>query len=135
MIDEALAVAAEQVADRWSLLIVAALLEGPRRFSDLQAELDGIAPNTLSSRLSQLEREELVVATPYQQRPERYAYELTDAGRELQDVVRALRGWAASRRGEGPPRHETCGQPLRLDWFCAHCGHRSAAPGEETVHL
>ena len=55
-----LADALDAVGDRWTLLIVAALLEGPRRFGDLQAEVGGIAPNVLTSRLRALERERLV---------------------------------------------------------------------------
>ena len=46
-----LADALASVGDRWTLLIVATLLDGPRRFGELQKELDGIAPNVLSSRL------------------------------------------------------------------------------------
>ena len=61
--------ALERVGDRWSLLIVEALLDGPRRFSELGEALPGIAPNILTDRLRRLEREGIVVATPYQQRP------------------------------------------------------------------
>lgn len=136
MVDEELAGAAERVADRWSLLIVAALLgQSPQRFSDLQGALEGIAPNTLSSRLSQLEADGLVVATPYQDRPERFAYALTDAGRELEQVVRALRGWAARRRDGAPPRHEPCGAEVELRWWCARCGRVVAEPDSGLAYL
>src|SRR5213596_1736577 len=50
------------VGDRWTLLLVAALLDGPRRFNELQEEVQGIAPNVLTQRLRQLERNALVVA-------------------------------------------------------------------------
>ena len=47
-----LADALARVGDRWTLLVVAALLDGPKRFNELQEELEGIAPNVLSSRSS-----------------------------------------------------------------------------------
>ena len=68
-LDEAVA----RVGDRWTLLLVQALLEGPRRFNDLAAALPGIAPNVLSQRLKHLEREAVVVSQPYSRRPPRFA--------------------------------------------------------------
>src|SRR4051812_46854435 len=61
----ALELALERVGERWSLLIVEALLEGPRRFNELQDMVGGIAPNILTDRLRRLEREGVVVARPY----------------------------------------------------------------------
>src|SRR5215217_9577834 len=71
-----LAAALDSVGDRWTLLIVEALLEGPRRFGDLQEELPRIAPNVLTKRLRRLEAEGLVLAQPYSERPQRFIYEL-----------------------------------------------------------
>ena len=68
------------MGDRWTLLIVEALLDGPRRFGDLQQGLGGIAPNVLSQRLRRLEAEDLVVAQPYSERPRRFVYELSARG-------------------------------------------------------
>jgi DNA-binding HxlR family transcriptional regulator len=56
--------AAARVGDRWSLLVVHALLGGPRRFNDLLADVPGLASNILSQRLRHLERQGVVVATP-----------------------------------------------------------------------
>ncbi|MGH9191931.1 MAG: winged helix-turn-helix transcriptional regulator, partial [Acidimicrobiales bacterium] len=95
---DALAEAAERIGDRWSLLVVAALLSGPRRFGDLLADLDGIAPNILSNRLARLESEGLVVGEPYSRRPVRHAYRLTAAGADLAGALRMLAQWAASHR-------------------------------------
>jgi len=81
--DSPLAEAVGRVGDRWSLLLVDALLDGPRRFGDLQAAVAGVAPNVLSRRLKDLVAEGVVVATPYQQRPPRFEYDLTAAGRDL----------------------------------------------------
>jgi DNA-binding HxlR family transcriptional regulator len=119
----ALREALEAVGDRWKLLLIAALLEGPRRFADLERELTGIAPNVLSSRLRALEEDGLVVARPYSERPPRYSYELTDAARGLAAPLRLLAGWGASRRGGAAdvPRHSACGTPLEAGWFCPTC--------------
>ena len=95
---DALAEAAERIGDRWSLLVVAALLPGPRRFGDLLADLDGIAPNILSKRLARLEAEGLVVGEPYSRRPVRHTYRLTAAGADLAGALRMLAQWAASHR-------------------------------------
>jgi len=95
-----LATALERLGDRWSLQVVASMLSGPKRFGELSAALDGIAPNVLTARLRQLERDGLVIATPYSRRPLRLAYAVTDAGRELSDAISLLAAWAARQRGE-----------------------------------
>ncbi|MBV9048809.1 MAG: helix-turn-helix transcriptional regulator, partial [Solirubrobacterales bacterium] len=96
----ALADALAAVGDRWTLLLVAALLDGPRRFGELQEEVQGIAPNVLSQRLRQLERNALIVARAYSERPPRFVYELSSAGHELAGALRLLAGWGA-RNAEG----------------------------------
>ncbi len=131
LMDDALVRATEQVGDRWRLQVVAALLDGPLRFTDLAARLEGIAPNTLSARLSDLERDGLVVSIPYQQRPERFSYDLTDEGRDLRDVVAALRGWHGRRRSGAAPRHEACGSELDVRWYCPSCRRAVSDPGED----
>ena len=100
-----------RVGDRWSLLVVQALLVGPRRFNELQAELMGIAPNVLAARLRQLEGDGLVVATPYSERPVRYAYELTADGA-------ALAGAPAEAE---PVVHQACGTAAEPRWWCPTC--------------
>ena len=60
--------AAELAGDRWVLLLVAALADGPRRFGDLAADVEGIAPNVLTDRLRRMESRGLVTAAAYQQR-------------------------------------------------------------------
>src|SRR5271167_2969355 len=83
----ALADALGAIGDRWTLLLISVLLDGPRRFRELQEEVPGIAPNVLTQRLRQLERNALLVARPYSERPPRFVYELSDAGRELAGVL------------------------------------------------
>jgi DNA-binding HxlR family transcriptional regulator len=116
-LEEALA----SVGDRWTLLVVAALLDGPRRFGDLQRALPGIAPNVLSARLRHLEEQGLAVAQPYSKRPPRYVYELTSSGADLAGPLRLLADWGARHRDADPPRHDACGTPLEARWYCPTC--------------
>src|SRR6478736_6346506 len=90
-----LAEALARVGDRWTLLVVEALLPGPRRFSELLEQIPGIAANILSDRLKRLEREGLLVARPYSERPPRAAYQLTAEGRELAGALRLLASWGS----------------------------------------
>ena len=109
-----LAAALDSVGDRWTLLLIEALLDGPRRFGDLQTAVAGIAPNVLTQRLRRLEGEGLVFAQPYSERPQRFVYELTAAGHELAGALRLLADWGARHREGGePPRHDACGTPGR----------------------
>jgi DNA-binding HxlR family transcriptional regulator len=114
--------ALDRVGDRWSLLLVDALLAGGRRFGELRDELPGLAPNILTERLRRLEREGIVVATPYSTRPPRMEYSLTGDGRDLASALRLLADWG-SRRGERgePLRHDRCGTPLEARWYCPTC--------------
>ena len=116
-----LADALARVGDRWTLLVVAALLDGPKRFNELQDELDGIAPNVLSARLKRLSEEALVVAQPYTSRPPRLVYELSASGRELAGALRLLADWGARAGGAEPYRHEPCGTALEARWYCPAC--------------
>jgi DNA-binding HxlR family transcriptional regulator len=117
-----LADALARVGDRWTLLIVAALLSGEKRFNELQDELDGIAPNVLSSRLKALVEQALVVSRPYSERPPRFVYELSASGRELAGALRLLADWGA-RGGGGTDhvRHSSCGAALEARWWCPAC--------------
>jgi DNA-binding HxlR family transcriptional regulator len=91
----ALDAALAALGDRWSLLVVDALLAGPRRFGELQEAITGIAPNVLTARLRSLEEHGVLVAEPYSQRPLRYRYELTARGEELAEPLRLLSAWGA----------------------------------------
>ena len=120
--DSPLAAALERVGDRWSLLLVEALLPGPRRFNELSEAVSGIAPNILADRLRRLESERVVSATPYSERPPRFAYALTDEGQELAGALRLLADWGSrvSRESE-PLRHAACGTPVEARWYCPTC--------------
>jgi DNA-binding HxlR family transcriptional regulator len=82
------------IGERWTALILRDLLvHGPRRYQDFQDSLEGIAPNTLAARLKDLEASGLVERKLYNERPPRLEYHLTDKGRSLGPVLRALREW------------------------------------------
>jgi DNA-binding HxlR family transcriptional regulator len=117
-----LAEALTRVGDRWTLLLVEALLTGPRRFNDLLDQIPGIAANILSERLKRLEREALLVARPYSQRPPRSEYELTAEGKELAGAVRLMAHWGAGHTDpSAAPRHPACGTPVEARWYCPTC--------------
>jgi DNA-binding HxlR family transcriptional regulator len=114
--------ALERVGDRWSLLLVEALLDGSRRFGELQELLPTIAPNILTDRLRRLEREGILVGRPYQQRPPRLEYALTADGHDLAGALRLLADWGARRSENAEPlRHQLCGTPLEARWYCPTC--------------
>src|SRR5919108_680099 len=132
-----LADALARVGDRWTLLLVAALLDGEKRFNELQDELDGIAPNVLSARLKLLSEQALVVSRPYSERPPRFVYELTETGRELAGALRLLADLGA-RSGAGEPlRHTACGTALEPRWWCPACGTivDDAADDGDVIHV
>ena len=117
-----LAEALARVGDRWTLLVVEALLPGPRRFNDLLGQIPGIAPNILSERLKRLERDALLVTRPYSERPPRAAYELTAEGRALAGALRLLAQWGAGHTDQAKaPRHPACGTPIEARWYCPTC--------------
>ena len=131
-----LADALARVGDRWTLLTVAALLDGPKRFNELQSELDGIAPNVLSARLKSLTEQALVVAQAYTDKPPRFVYELSESGRELAGALRLLADWGARTGGGEPYRHEPCGTALEARWWCPTCGVVVEDPDDDDlVHV
>jgi len=131
--------ALERVGDRWSLVLVEALLGGPRRFNELGDAVPGIAPNILTDRLRRLERERIVVATPYQERPPRMSYALTADGRDLASALRLLADWGARRAPDAdgssaaPIRHNRCGTPLEARWYCPTCDLGVDEPDAEAM--
>lgn len=82
------------IGERWTILILRDLfLEGPRRFQDFQESLGGVAPNTLSARLKDLEANGLIARRLYSEHPPRLEYHLTEKGKSLGPVMKALREW------------------------------------------
>jgi len=131
-----LADALARVGDRWTLLVVAALLEGEKRFNELQEELNGIAPNVLSGRLKALVEQALVVSRPYSERPPRFVYELTESGRELAGALRLLADWGARTAGDAEPlRHALCGTAVEARWWCPDCEQVVDDAADDVVHV
>ena len=87
------ACALDIAGDRWTLLIVRDLLRGRDTYGALAGSDEAIPTNILADRLRRMQQAGLVVARPYQQRPLRHAYALTDKGRDLADVLAALARW------------------------------------------
>jgi DNA-binding HxlR family transcriptional regulator len=117
-----LAEALTRVGDRWTLLVVEALLPGPRRFNDLLGQIPGIAANILSERLKRLERDGLLVARSYSERPPRAVYQLTAEGTELAGALRLLAQWGTRHADPADaPRHLACGTPIEARWYCPTC--------------
>ena len=82
------------VGERWSLLILRDLnRKGPLRFQSLAQGLPGLAPNTLSARLKLLEAQGVIATRLYEQHPPRYEYSLTEKGKALVPVIKALYAW------------------------------------------
>jgi DNA-binding HxlR family transcriptional regulator len=129
----ALAEALGLVGDRWSLQVIQALLAGPARFGRLERRIGGIAPNVLTERLKRLQAAGVVVAEPYQERPPRFAYGLTERGRELGDVLRLLAAWAVD--GPDRPRHTACDTPLATRWWCPTCDIAVDDPAGELIWI
>jgi DNA-binding HxlR family transcriptional regulator len=130
--------AVARVGDRWSLLIMDALLEHPRRFKDLESAVQGLAPNVLSARLRHLEQDGLIVAEPYSLRPVRYEYRVSTDGKELAGALKLLASWGARAAGENEvpgPRHGSCGTLLEARWYCPTCDHLAEAPDESLTWL
>ncbi len=134
---DALSAALASVGDRWTLLVVDALHDGPRRFAELEVALPEIATNVLTQRLRRLEADGLVIATPYSTRPRRFAYALTEPGRDLGGVVRLLAQWSADRGGgaSDTPAHAECGTPLVARWWCPTCDRLSESEPAEAIWI
>ncbi|MBM3568628.1 MAG: helix-turn-helix transcriptional regulator [Alphaproteobacteria bacterium] len=92
----------EIVGDKWTLLLVRDLMwHGKHGFQALQRSAERVPTNILSERLKRLERWGLVRREPYQQRPLRHAYRLTDAGKALEPVLLQIMAWGHERLGGG----------------------------------
>lgn len=87
------------VGERWTLLLVHELMDGPLRFTDLAERLDGIGTNILADRLKKLEGDGILVKRKLKPPAASTVYELTDEGRELQAVLHSLALWGLRRLG------------------------------------
>ncbi|MFE0256788.1 winged helix-turn-helix transcriptional regulator [Streptomyces sp. NPDC059010] len=104
--------ALDTVGDRWTLLIVRELLAGPRRYTDLHADLPGVSTDVLASRLKDMERDGISTRRRLPPPGAAYVYELTPRGRELLPVLQALGEWGQAELGERRPT-----DAVRAHWF------------------
>jgi DNA-binding HxlR family transcriptional regulator len=104
--------ALDLVGDRWTLLIVRELLAGPRRYTDLHADLPGVSTDVLASRLRDMERDGLATRRRLPPPGAAFVYELTARGRELLPVLQALGEWGQPELGERRPT-----DAVRAHWF------------------
>lgn len=81
------------VGDKWSLLVIRDMRHGKRTYGELADSPEGIPTNILADRLRRLEEAGIVLRSAYQDRPPRYAYTLTDKGRDLGELLQALVRW------------------------------------------
>ena len=89
-----------RIGDRWTVLLIITLTDGPRRFSELLRTVDGISQKMLTQTLRSLEADGLVLRTVHPEIPPRVEYELTELGRSLLEPLGALIDWALTHMGE-----------------------------------
>lgn len=122
---DSIAVALDAIGDRWSLLVLRAIFTGTYRFSELRDEV-GIASNLLTTRLGRMVDDGVLEKVAYQERPPRFEYRLTDAGRDLSPVLVSLMQWGDRHRTGSSPStvlgHATCGAPIENVTRCTSCG-------------
>ena len=131
--------ALEVVGERWTLLILRDVLLGRHHFDEFVESL-GVTRTVLTQRLRLLVGEGVLARRPYQHRPERFDYDLTDKGRALTPLIAHLLWWGDRYYPEpaGPPRllqHRDCGGPVEPRFVCGDCqvqltaGDIAAEPG------
>jgi DNA-binding HxlR family transcriptional regulator len=114
------------IGDRWTLLVLRDCFLGVRRFEEMQERL-GITRHVLADRLRKLVKQGVLRRVPYQQRPRRHEYRLTEKGLDLYPVMMAIVHWGdvhlAGRRGR-PLLHEhkACGRRFDPVTVCSECG-------------
>jgi DNA-binding HxlR family transcriptional regulator len=112
------------VGDRWSILVLRAAFRGIHRFDDFCNDL-GIARPILTNRLAKLVDGGVLQKTPYQERPVRYEYRLTEAGIALSPAIVALVRWSDDYMADDLPQtklvHAPCSTELEQGFWCRRC--------------
>jgi DNA-binding HxlR family transcriptional regulator len=86
----------QMLGRRWNAFIIWALLERPRRFTDLREVIDGLSDRMLTKRLRELEDAGIISRRRYREVPPRVEYALTEAGRDLQPIIQAMEEWSST---------------------------------------
>jgi DNA-binding HxlR family transcriptional regulator len=118
------------VGDRWTLMILRDAFLGARRFEQFRAL--GLTKHRLSDRLRRLVHAGVLDRVPYQDRPRRFEYRLTEKGRDLYPVIVSLVRWGDRWMAgdDGPPVelvHRDCGHVVMPELACPHCARPVAA--------
>ncbi|QYG91020.1 helix-turn-helix transcriptional regulator [Iamia sp. SCSIO 61187] len=116
------------LGDWWTPLVLREAYLGTRRFDVFQRNL-GIGRNILTQRLNRLVDEGVLARRPYQERPLRHEYVLTDKGRDLFGVIAAMKTWGDRwlAGDDGPPltyHHTPCDHDMDAEVVCSHCRQR-----------
>lgn len=88
------------ISGRWKVLIIHRLLEGSKRFNQLQRELRGITQRTLTKQLREMEAHELLIRKDYNEIPPRVEYSLSPLGMSLKNILMAMHEWGESYGGD-----------------------------------
>ena len=93
------------------------------RSADRPADRDCVqlATGLEGKRLRHIERERILLSSPYSTRPPRMEYTLTGDGRDLASALRLLAAWGTRRTGGEPLRHDRCGTAVEARWYCPTC--------------
>lgn len=89
----------DRIGDRWTVLVVGTLVDGPRRFTEIRRAVEGVSQKMLTQTLRGLERDGLVTRSVYAEVPPRVEYELTPTGRTLLEPLKALERWSIEHFG------------------------------------
>jgi|SRR5579863_9146555 DNA-binding HxlR family transcriptional regulator len=84
----------DRIGDKWTVLVLLVLLDGPRRFNELRTRVGRVAPKVLTETLRRLERDGVLTRTAFAEIPPRVVYELTPLGRSLEELIRSIADWA-----------------------------------------
>jgi DNA-binding HxlR family transcriptional regulator len=129
----ALSRALDVVGERWTILIVRELLAGPRRYTDLHADLPGVSTDVLATRLKEMEQDGLITRRRLPPPGAATVYELTPRGQDLLPALTLLADWGAAGLTERRPT-----DALRAHWFAIPLLRQLAelaAPDEGTVDI
>ena len=90
----------DRIGDKWTVLVIGALVDGPLRFTALRQRVGGVAPKVLTQTLRAMERDGLLTRTVFAQVPPRVDYALTDLGVSLGGPIAVLTDWAEAHVGQ-----------------------------------
>jgi DNA-binding HxlR family transcriptional regulator len=129
--------ALSEVGDRWSLLVLREAFLGTRRFEDFQ-QRTGAARNVLSDRLEKLVEHEVLERRPYQEKPTRHEYRLTEKGLDLYPVMMSLVRWGDRWLDDGrgsPIEHRHSRSSIDTSNAVTSCTWKPSAPSAATASI